>query len=590
MDGSAARQFNSSRLGSLTHLTRARRAVAWGIVCVRVGGVTAWSSPLLLTTQPTPDVWSTHAVPVWLNDSRLGIEGTWLTMGPGRSTCPNANTSCVLYDTLDVSLAMMPATRGQPVTVALQSYHATSGAQRVALALIAHLPDGTQTILALDDSWKAWNADSYFNPGPSIGPTYTQPQENLMAAAFPLGWTKSGFADAHWNAPVLQSPWAEPPQPKTTPPLLFETGAQARVSQIDTYTWAFDFATEIMAGFQVQLNAPAHSEFIVRLGEELTDAKGHVLDPMRTGNNYTFLWSMPPDAETGYFEMHDYVLFRYGTIQCTSCTTEKVPSPNIEAWSVRYPFDVNATTFAGYTHHSDPPGVLLHVHDQSYLRVSCCVDSLCRPEPLQSLWQLAHNTVIRTSLDTMTDSNTRERLPYEGDAYITAMLANYFTDDYLRLSAAAGQTNASLGPLAANLRRGYNAAMLDTSTCLYRDGVNVSHAAVHSTYFAIWLGMANGSQCEPDAAALWNRTGMIPSVYGALAVVGALAVLCMCDARLYDCNMDTNAGTWHRWKHERDPSDARRRFHAHGRAGAGDGPHPRRHSPNHVLCRWIDVR
>ena len=38
---------------------------------------------------------------------------------------------------------------------------------------------------------------------------------------------------------------------------------------------------------------------------------------------------------------------------------------------------------------------------------------------LNKVWELCKNTVKVTSLDTTTDSNTREKLPYEADGYIT---------------------------------------------------------------------------------------------------------------------------------------------------------------------------
>ena len=38
---------------------------------------------------------------------------------------------------------------------------------------------------------------------------------------------------------------------------------------------------------------------------------------------------------------------------------------------------------------------------------------------LNKVWELCKNTVKVTSLDTTTDSNTREKLPYEADGFIT---------------------------------------------------------------------------------------------------------------------------------------------------------------------------
>ena len=63
---------------------------------------------------------------------------------------------------------------------------------------------------------------------------------------------------------------------------------------------------------------------------------------------------------------------------------------NLTRWAVRYPFDETESSFES----SD--GMLTKV------------------------WRLCRDTLKHTSLDTFTDSNTRERTPYEADGYITA--------------------------------------------------------------------------------------------------------------------------------------------------------------------------
>ena len=62
---------------------------------------------------------------------------------------------------------------------------------------------------------------------------------------------------------------------------------------------------------------------------------------------------------------------------------------NLTAWSVKYPYFEGDSSFTS----SNPM--------------------------LNQVWQLCENTLRVTSLDTATDSNTRERLPYEADGFIT---------------------------------------------------------------------------------------------------------------------------------------------------------------------------
>jgi hypothetical protein len=64
--------------------------------------------------------------------------------------------------------------------------------------------------------------------------------------------------------------------------------------------------------------------------------------------------------------------------------------PVLRAWRVRYPWREGDAKF-----NSSVPG-------------------------LNDVWDLCENTLRVTSLDTYTDSNTRERRPYEADGYITA--------------------------------------------------------------------------------------------------------------------------------------------------------------------------
>lgn len=141
----------------------------------------------------------------------------------------------------------------------------------------------------------------------------------------------------------------------------------------------------------------------VHLGEEIT-ASGNVLSEMRTGNTYEDTWILA--GGTGAIH-HEYREFRYGELR-----GEALPAAGIEieALVVRYPYHDEES----YFHCSDPD--------------------------LKSIYDLCQYTIKATTLDLYTDSNTRERGAYEGDALINA-LAHYpvqpeysiqrFTFDYL---------------------------------------------------------------------------------------------------------------------------------------------------------------
>lgn len=64
-----------------------------------------------------------------------------------------------------------------------------------------------------------------------------------------------------------------------------------------------------------------------------------------------------------------------------------------------------------------------HAHpcpfSHTLVRVRARLPSFLLRNNVQKVWELCKNTVKVTSLDTTTDSNTREKLPYEADGYIT---------------------------------------------------------------------------------------------------------------------------------------------------------------------------
>ena len=91
-------------------------------------------------------------------------------------------------------------------------------------------------------------------------------------------------------------------------------------------------------------------------------------------------------------------------VVCTPAQELSAGAPDLdialEAWIVRYPWIESDSSFSS----SDP--MLNHV------------------------WGLCKDTLRITSLDTTTDSNTRERLPYEADGAITGSSRYVFQNEY----------------------------------------------------------------------------------------------------------------------------------------------------------------
>ena len=156
----------------------------------------------------------------------------------------------------------------------------------------------------------------------------------------------------------------------------------------------------------------------LKMSEELCNSKSSdckgvsnsnttVKYPMRTGNKFQNIWTAPAslfasrgtndDDNKIVFETHEYYTFRYGELWMEGANlsssaldgngNDGLPF-NLTFWVVRYPWNSSDTFFES----SD--------------------------DMLNSVWELCSNTLKVTSLDTTTDSNTRERRPYEADGQI----------------------------------------------------------------------------------------------------------------------------------------------------------------------------
>jgi len=154
-----------------------------------------------------------------------------------------------------------------------------------------------------------------------------------------------------------------------------------------------------MAGLELEWTA-GNATINLRASEELT-SNTSILFPMRTGNKYEMNWTA--GNATSSFEQHEFWTFRYGEMKVSGAdiasATGKFPF-KLTAWQVLYPWVDSDSSF-----------------DSS-------------DEMLNNVWELCRNSLKVTSLDTTTDSNTRERLPYEADGFITGSSRYVFQREF----------------------------------------------------------------------------------------------------------------------------------------------------------------
>ena len=197
------------------------------------------------------------------------------------------------------------------------------------------------------------------------------------------GWREKVQGD--WTEAVESSaPSLRMPRAKSTQPL--HVGLDFPISMTSNdRSYLYDFGQEKMGGLILEAeNVPQGARYKITLGEELIN-ETTILSPMRTGNNYSNIWHAGNlNSSMIRLEHHEYMEFRYASIEPINA-----PKPTISRWTVNYPFDDAVSTF------------------------------LSSDDRLNAVYDLCRQTIKWTTLDTFTDSNTRERLPYEADMYIT---------------------------------------------------------------------------------------------------------------------------------------------------------------------------
>ncbi|MGY5766054.1 alpha-L-rhamnosidase-related protein [Brachybacterium sp. DNPG3] len=310
--------------------------------------------------------------------------------------------------------------------------------RQFAARLVVVLADGTRIEhLTGPDTWQAMPGSALLPGEGNVGGWwYFAPAEDWDLREEPVGWTQPGFgvdepavgsaseAARGWVPASAADPLPAPPVPATVS-LGLTAGADAQLVAVGPRTLSFDLGREIVGGLRVRLTAPdgrdradgrdgcggidgrGGARLAVRLGEQ-RDADGRVVSPMPTGNLYEETWTLRAGAQE--VEHWGYRAFRYGELELLE-----------EERGTDGAYGADA---AGRTSASDAalasdllasvqvtPMILHSPHRHTGAFASSEAD-------LDRVHELCRYSIEATALDLYLDTPARERLPYEGDAFV----------------------------------------------------------------------------------------------------------------------------------------------------------------------------
>lgn len=249
--------------------------------------------------------------------------------------------------------------------------------------------DGSVGTFGTDSSWRSLNAEPFYNMGPRFFHYYEAGPEHLNARHWPEGWLAHRFDDTAWPAVRTLNRYTDRLVAQPLRNVQMEEVRPVRIHQKGDGHYFVDFGKEIVATLRLVINAPDQTQIQVRLGEELSGPET-VRHAARTAVTYAEKWTLRKGPQT--LENFGYRGFRYGELL-------NMPDSGftLSATTLEYPFDLTAAAFES--------------SDQT----------------LNEVWDLCHYSIKATNLDLYQDCPTRERGPYEGDAYIN-MLSHYAAD------------------------------------------------------------------------------------------------------------------------------------------------------------------
>lgn len=255
--------------------------------------------------------------------------------------------------------------------------------------------DGTSETIKTDDSWMTLDGTAAFGEGNgSIGTSYfTAMCENIDARVYPYGFDEAGFDDSKWVAPVIKDQITNL-VPTPTDPVLQNFVTPAKVVDKGNGNYFIDLGKEIIGGIRLTVDGVDGAQLTMLYGEELS-GENTVRWQMRTGNNYREYFTLKDGPQIiENFGMKNY---RYIEIQNSPVA---ITADNVRGVALHQKFDDSESYFT-----SDN-------------------------QILNDIYDFCKYSLKVTTQDLYVDSQSRERGPYEGDAYVNQLSHYAFSRNY----------------------------------------------------------------------------------------------------------------------------------------------------------------
>jgi alpha-L-rhamnosidase len=329
----------------------------------------------------------------------LSLNGQSVGVGPARNQNKTPSGNLLYYNSYDVTDRLKT---GDNVIAAL-AYNKDPN-RAFLLQMTVYYTDGTQEILlnsARDAvTWKAKDGTLAFGQTDEMAAPanwYRLHRENIAASQYPFGFDDAPFVeDATWRAVKPTGAINAGRTLVSYPSENMELHAMPAESvvRLTNGNYVVTLEKEIVGCLQLNLTSPAQQTIEIRLGEDL-NADGSVRSDGRGHPNYIEHWTLAAGEQS--LRSLNMKNFRY--VELIGSPVE-ITADNVAGIALRQAFDDNA---AGFT--SSNPF-------------------------LNELYAFAKYTVKATNQDVWTDSQARERGPYEGDAIINMASANAFSANY----------------------------------------------------------------------------------------------------------------------------------------------------------------
>jgi hypothetical protein len=329
----------------------------------------------------------------------LFLNGQSIGVGPARNQNNTPAGHLQYYNSYDVTGLLK---NGDNIIASIN--YNKDAARSFLLQMTLYYADGSTEILinsARDAAkWKGKDGtlafgqnDEYTSPDG----WYHQHKEHIDAEKYPFGFARAGFIeDNTWRAvkPVNSVNGSRTLLPYTSENSLRYLMPASKVTRLANGNYVVTLEKEIVGSLQLDINTPTRKTIEIHLGEEL-NTDGSVRNEGRGHPNYIEYWTLKPGEQS--IQSLNMKNFRY--VEIIGAPTE-ITTENIKGYAVRQPFDEEAADFNSSNNF------------------------------LNELYTFTKYSIQATNQDVWTDSNARERGPYEGDAIINMVSSNTFSANY----------------------------------------------------------------------------------------------------------------------------------------------------------------